>query len=322
MALIALTGQTGCRVDEVARISAQRLGFELVTPSRARSLAEREFGNERPIPDKAFADVLASIVARLATEHHLILAIDGAELLVRRFPGMLRIYITAPESVRVGSVMLDRRLDRPTAKETLWEMEADAARVRKQRFGKSAVPADLFDLILNAGAMNSEQMVELIETAARSLGLAERGYLSAAAAAQMQFQILLRLARHKIAPAAEAGLARKAFAHQSEQIFANLLDFYRIAWEYEPRSFPIQRDGAGNVTESFTPDFYLPEFDLYVELTTMKQSLVTKKNRKVRLLREMRPELNIQVFYQKDFENLIFKYGLARYSEPERLVKA
>ena len=94
-------------------------------------------------------------------------------------------------------------------------------------------------------------------------------------------------------------------------MFANLLDFYRIAWEYEPRSFPIQYDRDGRVLEAFTPDFYLPEFDLYVELTTMKQSLVTKKNRKVRLLRELYPHVNIQVFYQKDFENLIFKYGLA-----------
>src|SRR5690348_12726480 len=89
MALIAVSGQTGCRVEEVARISAQRLGFQLVAPSRVRSLIEREFGSD-PIPDKAYADVLASIVARLATEHHLILAIDGAELLIRRFPGMLR----------------------------------------------------------------------------------------------------------------------------------------------------------------------------------------------------------------------------------------
>jgi hypoxanthine phosphoribosyltransferase len=94
-------------------------------------------------------------------------------------------------------------------------------------------------------------------------------------------------------------------------MFANLLDFYRIAWEYEPRSFPVQYDADGRVLESFTPDFYLPEFDLYLELTTMKQSLVTKKNRKVRLLRQLYPKLNIQVFYQKDFENLIFKYGLA-----------
>jgi len=105
-------------------------------------------------------------------------------------------------------------------------------------------------------------------------------------------------------------LRNKMFAHQSEEMFANLLDFYRIAWEYEPRSFPVQYAADGAVLEAFTPDFYLPEFDLYVELTTMKQSLVTRKNRKVRLLRELYPHLNIQVFYQKDFENLVFKYGL------------
>ena len=70
-------------------------------------------------------------------------------------------------------------------------------------------------------------------------------------------------------------------------------------------------DRDGNALESFTPDFYLPEFDVYIELTTMKQAHVTRKNRKVRLLRELYPQINIQVFYQKDFENLIFKYGLA-----------
>lgn len=292
-------------------MASQRLGFELVASAQVQDLIAREFGTDPPIPDKAYADVLASIVAHLAAAHHLILAVDGAELLVRRFPGMLRVYITAPEAVRAGNIMLARRLDRPSAKEALWEMEAQAARRRRQVFGRSAIATDAFDLVLNAGTLNTEQMVELIEGAARSLMLAERGYLSAAAEAQIQFQIRLRLAKHKISPNGQIALPRKTFAHQSEQIFANLLDFYRIAWEYEPRSFPVQWDAAGNATESFTPDFYLPEFDLYVELTTMKQSLVTRKNRKVRLLRELHPRLNIQVFYQKDFENLIFKYGLA-----------
>jgi len=141
--------------------------------------------------------------------------------------------------------------------------------------------------------------------------LVERGFLSAAAEAQIQFQIRLRLARHGIVPPGAVRLVEKSFAHPSEQVFANLLDFYRIPWEYEPRSFPVQWDAEGRVSESFTPDFYLPEYDLYVELTTMKQSLVTRKNRKIRLLRELYPHLNVQIFYQKDFENLIFKYGLA-----------
>src|SRR3984893_8690467 len=103
---------------------------------------------------------------------------------------------------------------------------------------------------------------------------------------------------------------RVGFVHPSEQEFARFLDYYRIRWVYEPASFPIGW-GDGGVSELFPPDFYLPESDMYVELTTMKQSLVTPKNRKVRLLRELYPRLKIQVFYQKDFENLIFKYGLA-----------
>jgi len=143
------------------------------------------------------------------------------------------------------------------------------------------------------------------------LGRAAKGFLSPAAEAQLQFQMRLKLSRHGIVPLDKITIRRKMFANPSEEMFANLLDFYRIAWEYEPRSFPVQWNREGKVQESFTPDFYLPEFDLYLELTTMKQSLVTRKNRKVRLLRELYPDLNIQVFYQKDFENLVFKYGLA-----------
>ena len=100
------------------------------------------------------------------------------------------------------------------------------------------------------------------------------------------------------------------FSHPSEQMFANLLDFYRIPWSYEPRSFPLQWNEAGAVTQAFTPDFYLPESDLYVELTTMRQTLVTRKNRKVRRLKAIYPHINIQIFYQKDFQELLFKYGL------------
>ena len=126
----------------------------------------------------------------------------------------------------------------------------------------------------------------------------------------MQFQLRLELARHGIVPAGNVTLKQKVFAHHTEEIFANLLDFYRIGWEYEPRSFPLQWDKDGKVLEAFTPDFYLPEFDVYVELTTMKQALVTKKNRKIKLLRAIYPHVNIQVFYQKDFQDLVFKYGL------------
>ena len=100
------------------------------------------------------------------------------------------------------------------------------------------------------------------------------------------------------------------FAHASERQFARLLDFYQIEWLYEPTSFDLQWDGEGNATQRFTPDFYLPAYDLYIEITTLNQKLVTKKNRKVRVLRERYPEINCKIFYQRDYLSLVMKYGL------------
>lgn len=102
------------------------------------------------------------------------------------------------------------------------------------------------------------------------------------------------------------------FAHPSERVCAEILDYYGIRWEYEPHTFPIEFDKKGRVITYFTPDFYLPDFDLYIELTTMNQKLVTKKNRKVRKLKELFPDIKIMVLYQRDFKNLILKYGLIK----------
>ncbi len=107
------------------------------------------------------------------------------------------------------------------------------------------------------------------------------------------------------------------FAHNSERQFAKLLDFYGIAWHYEPRTFTLETDRDGNPVQAFTPDFYLPTYDLYIEITTLNQKLVTKKNRKARRLQELFPDVSIKVFYQRDYLGLLVKYGL---EPPSQLV--
>ena len=101
----------------------------------------------------------------------------------------------------------------------------------------------------------------------------------------------------------------RCFAHESEAELARILDFYRIEWRYEPDVFPIAWNTDGVVTESFAPDFYLPEVDMYIELTTLKQSLVRKKNRKLRHMRQLYPSIRIKLFYARDFKALMLKYG-------------
>jgi hypoxanthine phosphoribosyltransferase len=100
------------------------------------------------------------------------------------------------------------------------------------------------------------------------------------------------------------------FANDAERECARLLDFYGVSWEYEPRTFPLEEADDGRVTEAFTPDFYLPEQDLYVEVTVMKQALVTRKNRKLRKLRERYPDVRIKLFYRRDIERLAQRFRL------------
>jgi hypothetical protein len=107
-----------------------------------------------------------------------------------------------------------------------------------------------------------------------------------------------------------------------------LLDFYGIEWDYEPRTFTLETDREGRPVQAFTPDFYLPAYDLFIEITTMNQKLVTKKNRKARRLQELHPDVHVRVLYQRDYLHLLVKYGLeppsqlvdvAGSGEPQRL---
>ena len=109
-------------------------------------------------------------------------------------------------------------------------------------------------------------------------------------------------------PPASVRAARVQFAHESEAEFARILDFYGISWLYEPSSFPLRREND-RIVEAFTPDFFLPDLNLYVELTTLRQKLVTEKNRKVRMLRELYPQVNVKLLNKKDYLRLLAKYG-------------
>ena len=160
-------------------------------------------------------------------------------------------------------------------------------------------------------------MADVLESAVKAKGLLEAGVLSLAAEAQVQFQVRLKLARYGIVPpdrvtsrrAKSSGIRAKRFSPTCSTSTAS-------PGTTSPAASRLQWDKDGKVLEAFTPDFYLPEFDLYVELTTMKQAHVTRKNRKIRLLRAIYPHVNIQVFYQKDVQDLVIKYGL-----PERLAQ-
>jgi hypothetical protein len=304
MSIVCIASDAGCPGEDAARILASQLGFTFAGERRVASLLCEEYGSE--VEGPAWGPAVEAVLARLALTHHLVLCFPGCEHLFARGPGALRVHVTGSEDRRAGNIMISKRLERPAAKTFLRETDVALREQRRKRFGKHS--AEPFDLVLNIAAFEPEQVAAVISKAFASRGPAE--FLTPQIEAEIRFHSRLKLASHGIAPNGKATLQGPAFGHPSEQTFAHLLDFYRVAWEYEPRSFPLQWDKDGNVLEAFTPDFYLPEFDLYLELTTMKQALVTRKNRKIKLLKTIYPHVNIQVFYQKDFQDLLGKYGI------------
>jgi hypoxanthine phosphoribosyltransferase len=109
---------------------------------------------------------------------------------------------------------------------------------------------------------------------------------------------------------AYCGYEPPRFANRIELECAKILDYYGVAWDYEPHSFVLRRDDEGRVVSAFTPDFYLPEQKLFFEVTVMKQSLVTRKDRKLREVQELYPHVRIKLFYRRDIERLAQRYRL------------
>ena len=100
------------------------------------------------------------------------------------------------------------------------------------------------------------------------------------------------------------------FIHPIEAAFARILDFYGVTWEYEPRTFPLEWDEQGNVMVAFKPDFYLPQQNLYVELTTLRPKLTLKKNRKLKRIQELYPDIHIKLFKRRELRNMMLRFGM------------
>ena len=118
------------------------------------------------------------------------------------------------------------------------------------------------------------------------------------------------LLREDRTPLTQSEQNQSQFAHEAEATFARILDYYGIQWEYEPRTFTLEKDQDGNITEAFAPDFYLPQQDVYIELTTLRPELTTRKNRKLRRMKELYPDINVKLFKRRDLRDLMVKYGL------------
>ena len=321
MAIITISRLTGSGGREIATATAETLNFQLIDRHAMDVVIDQQFPvrteqlSRIKKDRRVYDEMMRSAIAEVAASHNVVILGGGAQFLFAKVAASLHVQIVAPVPYRIARIMRTAQVDRSAAEKIIAERDHEKETFIRTLYGKDWRDPAYYDLVLNIDHFSNEVAVEIIVRAAQAKGIEAK---TVELPAQLREEILTtKLDVAQMADLEPVEDKLPEFAHPSEREFARVMDFYRIRWQYEPRTFPIEWDENQNVVKAFTPDFYLPDLDLFIELTTMKQSLVTKKNRKVRRLRELYPDVNIKILYERDYKNLIWKYGLSSGKDDE-----
>ncbi len=307
--LITISRQTGSMGREIADVLAQKLELPVITRDFVMREWLPEVANKHELhmleespqfflnPSSegiSFAEFLESKLKACIEEQPAIIFGLGAQIIFAEYKNALHIKIIASQEVRTQRIMQLHCLEKKDAERFLELTDRKHRRYISTLYGKDWADPLLYHLVLNTDHLNIEEGASLLQFVAEHRQGAALSPVEAAKTGEVDAVV---------------------FKHPSEEEFARILDMHNIDWVYEPRTFPIKWDTEGNITLAFTPDFYLPRFDTYIELTTMDQKYVSEKKKKVQLLRKLYPGTNISIVFKNDFYSLVKRFGLREGSE-------
>lgn len=311
MPILTISRQPGSLGDEAAQMLSQRLGWDLIRRDTLFELffSDLEGSHEyRMLMESAKRFLAADASGRtykerveqglraLAREKSLVLVGFGSQALFAEDPDALHVRVVASPSVRIRRFRKQYHLPEAGAMKLLESSDRKHRRFVSTVYGIDLADPVQYHLILNTDRLTVAECADTL------------------AALVQSHESLRRMERETLAlDVMEDHLADPpVFKNKSEEEFARILDMYQIDWRYEPRTFPVEWDSEGNVKMAFSPDFYLPKFNTYIELTTMNQKYVTMKNRKAKKVRELYPGTNIKIMYKKDIQALAERFGTPR----------
>jgi cytidylate kinase len=301
---ITLSRQTGSLGEEITELLAKKLDLPVITRDWVMSQWFPEIATNHELhmlsespafflntssQGSSFAEYLeAKLRESIAGQPAIIVGL-GAQIIFAGYPEALHVKIIASREIRTTRVGQTHCLEKKDAERFLEITDRKHRRYINTIYGKDWADPALYHITLNTNYMTAEQGAEIIYYIAQNRTVCP-------------------------SPSAEPVVQKErqpaAFKHPSEEEFAKILDMHDIDWEYEPTTFPIRWDAEGNVTQAFSPDFYLPGFDTYIELTTMDQRYVAEKKKKVQLLKKLYPGTNIAIVFKNDFYSLVRRFRL------------
>lgn len=310
MGIITISREFGSGGETVARLVAEKTRFHLVNKETIIN-GLSEFGIDQPPEDpekavsseeidqagRSYIEAMHDYIYDLAIRKNLVILGRGGSILFKDYPPALHVRVIAQFTHRVNKVMKLYGLNSETAVKLVKEKDHEKRQYHRRIFDVNWNNTRPFDLVLNTEKMGLEDAADIIVAAYR-IHAEPRQVKDGPASTDIENGILT-------SPAEEEA---DKFMHSSEEEFASMLDFYRIRWDYEPKTFLLEWDSEGNVIEAFSPDFYLPDQDLYIELTTQKPKQAWRKNRKIRRMKELYPKVNVRLIDKRGFESLLKKH--------------
>jgi len=327
-----ISRQTGSLGEEITEHLAKKMDMQVLTKEMVLRQWFPEIASKHQLsmlqespsfylnPSSAgvtFAAYLENRLKEYVAKEPAIICGLGSQLIFADHPDALHVKIMASPQVRVDRIMASHHLVQKDAERFLEISDRKHKRYISTLFGRDWSDPLLYHLILNTDFFRSDEAASLLAELAAGRLAAQAATQAATKAAADDAAALLATAKNKKqtenqnAPIT-ATHKNIVFKHPSEEEFASLLDMYGLDWQYEPRTFPIKWDAEGNITLAFSPDFYLPKFDTYIELTTMNQKYTAQKKKKVALLQTLYPGTNINIVFKSDFHTLIRRFGLRR----------
>ncbi len=303
MLFITVSRQTGSLGKEITEVLAKKLELPIINRDlvmtqwfpEVASKHELHMLSESPgfflTPCQlgiSFADYLEKRLRDYIAEQPAIIFGLGAQIIFAGHPAALHIKIMASHQVRTNRIMQTHCLEKKDAERFLGLTDRKHKRYISTIYGKDWSDPVLYHLTLNTDLLSIEESASLLYHVAQNK------------------QISCNIDQNST----DNREKKIVFKHPSEEEFAKILDMHSIEWEYEPRTFPVKWDTEGNITQAFSPDFYLPKFDTYIELTTMNQKYVSEKKKKVELLKKLYPGTNINIVFKDDFNSLVKRFGL------------
>jgi cytidylate kinase len=310
--ILTVSRQTGSLGADIARALAKELNVVFIDReyvfqnwlSKVATSHELNILKESPRFHKtlskegiSFSDYIEKCLRQEVEDKPAVILGLGAQVIFQDHPDALHVRFTAPEKLR-----LERIMNRYGIENSQGERLITLSDRKHKKYLSTIFEIDWEDTFLYHLCINTEKVKveESIKTIMALINI------------KQNINFCISYDAFKGAEEGQKAIEDEKihFVHPSEEEFAKILDMYEIQWEYEPTTFPIEWDVEGNVTLAFSPDFYLPAFDTYIELTTMNQKYVTEKNKKVRRLKELYPEININIIYKKDYHTLLKRFGV------------